>query len=212
MSLTFPRDMITGWRWPVALFGVLERQELSRQANGVAQGKDLGPSIWRAEFRSRQYSLADAEALEADFLTLRGLTETFYAYPYNRRIPAAIHDASGYALSSLTIDTVRADRMGIKITGFPAAFAMTRGDFVSITTAAGGRELVKLASSAVADGAGLTPYLELTRPLRTGVADEDVVAVVNPMAEMRLEPGTLSLDPGDGLNAAVSFSAVQHII
>jgi hypothetical protein len=67
MVLVFPRNMISRRSWDVAKFRLQWRQELSRQANGAVQTKDLGAPIWTATFASYSLKFDDADALIAAF-------------------------------------------------------------------------------------------------------------------------------------------------
>lgn len=208
MSLTFPRDMITGQCWDTARFVLSHRQELSRTAGGEVQAKDLGPPIWQASFETYPLSLDDADALEADFLTLNGSARTFYATPYLSRRAKALPAGHAFDLSAVAVHTISANRDEVRIDGLPANLEIHAGDYLGITTSTG-RELHRIAVGGTADGAGLSPLLTVVPNLRASVAVNDLVDIENPMAEMVLIPGTLDKPRESRLRWRVRFDAVQ---
>lgn len=194
MTLVFPRDMISAECWETAKFTLQHRQELSRTAGGVVQGKDLGPAIWMAEFQSYPLAQAEAEALEADMQTLGGVVRTFYAVTMRRRAPFA---RSGEALTGVTIAStaISGNYSSISLAGLPSGFVMTAADFVTVTTSTG-TELLRLVRGGTADGTGVTPLMEVVPYLRPAsiplaIQPADPVTLIDPYAEMRLEPGSL---------------------
>lgn len=210
MSLTFPRDMTGALRWRDPRLFLQRNEQISPVAGGATQAKLLGPSLWRAEFTSVPYRLAMADAVEADFATLQGAVRTFFLAPPTRLRPAS--DAAGAsALNGVTIAAIRADRGGVRLAGLPALFEMTAGDYLSITTQAGGTEFHQLARGAIADGAGLSPLLEITPPARFRVNIGDAVGLTPPRLEMRLERDGFSAK-SEGLSHRIfTLKAVQVV-
>lgn len=207
MALTYPRDMVTDRCWATAAFMLNRRQEMSRTPAGVV-AKDLGPSLWRADFETYVLPLSDAEGLHANFLTLGGALRTFYAAPMQKRRPAAW---SGEALTGVTINAIRSDNAALRLTGLPAGFVLTAGDYVSIETAIGGRELIKLATGGTVSGTGLSPWVEVVPHLRPSVAVGDAATLIDPLVEMRLDPGSLEMPRHSLRRWKVSFSAMQVV-
>lgn len=208
MSLIFPRDMTDLARWKEPHFELMFRQELARDAGGPTQAKDLGPALWQASFVSVPLQLADADAVMSEFRSLRGAARSFFLYLPTRARPAASGDLSG---STVTVGSVRGDSGALRLTGLPASFEMTSGDFISVATAAGGVELVQVVQGGQASVAGLSPELEVIPYIRPSVAAGDAVALVNPVGEFILQPGTLE-DPYAGLShRRISFTAVQVV-
>lgn len=210
MALTFPRDMTTAVRWSAAEFRLQRRQETSRTKGGSHVVADLGPALWRASFRAFPRKRNAAEALLADFETLGGALRTFLAHPAKRPIPGAYGDVSGFDLSGLTIGTIAADRSALSLAGVPNGFQLTAGDFLSITTAAGGREFVRLAESG-AGTAGQTDVLACFPALRPSVVVGRPVSIVRPLCEMQLEPGSLALEDAGAPWKSLTFNAWQVI-
>lgn len=209
--LSFPRAMTTGRRWDVAELMLQRRQEISRTAGGSPIVADLGPALWRGQFRSHPLKRDAADALLADFETLGGALRTFHAHPAERPAPAAVAGVSGLNLQSITVSAVSADRGSISLAGVPAGVTLGVGDWLSITTAAGGRELVRLASGDTADGAGALGPVVVYPALRPAVVAGRPARVSPAYVEMQLEPDTLLRERVGGAWFAVAFSAWQVI-
>lgn len=208
MALTFPRDMTGLARWKEPSFDLMFRQELARDAGGPTQAKDMGPALWQASFTSVPLRLAVADAVMADFRSLRGAVRSFLLHPPTRARPAAAGDLSG---STVTVHSVRSDASAIRLSGLPSRFVMTAGDYVSIKTAAGGIEFLQLARGGEASIGGLSPELEVVPFVRPAVDTGDAVTLVDPVAEFILQPGTLD-DPFVGLtHRQITFTAMQVV-
>lgn len=203
--------MMVGRRWTEADFVPQRRQEMSRTAGGAAIVADLGPVLWRASCRSFPLKRDGADALMADFETLGGALRTFWAVPVLRPVPASIAGDTATDLQGITVASIADDRSGLSLAGLPADFVLTAGDWLSIATAAGGREVVRLAEGGAADAAGLSPVLACYPTLRPGVVVGQVVRARNPRIEMRLEPESLLRERAGGAWFTVAFSAWQVI-
>lgn len=208
MTLAFPRDMTTAYCWEEHRFSLMRRQELSRTAGGDTQAKDLGPALWTASFRSYPLLQEEAEALEADLQTLGGALRTFYAAP--RRARPARDDGSA-SLSGVAVDAVGVDHDTLTLRGLPAHFQLRAGDYLSVTTSAGGRELHRLARDGVADGTGVTSDISIVPHVRPVVSSGDPVSLAPPLVEMRLSHDTLQSRRVTRFRWRVSFEATQVI-
>lgn len=211
MALTFPRNMTGGRPWQRAALTPQLRQELSRTAGGDVLVADLGPVLWRASFATYPLRQAAAEAILADFETLDGGARTFLLHPAKRPFPLAIGSPAAYALAGAAINAIRADRSAFRIDGLPPNFPLTAGDLVSIVTATGGRELLRLATGGATSSTGLSPWLELTPPLRPSVATGDAAQLAPPLIEMRLAPDSLTVERVGRSRQVIGFEAWQVV-
>lgn len=210
MPLIFPRDMTTAQRWTLADLVLDRRQELSRDAAGGTYAKDLGGPLWRGSYRSFPLRRDAADALMADFETLRGAALPFFAHPAERPRPASSPDPAGPALAGVTVRAISAERDRMQFAGLPAGFVLSAGDFLSITTAAG-VEFLRLARGITANGLGDTASVETAQTLRPSIATGQAVALVDPLVEMRLDPKSLTRDrPALGW-FTVGFSCSQIV-
>lgn len=210
MALTFPRDMTDLTRWSDPKLRLARRQELSRVQGGLTQGKDMGPPLWTANWTSVPIRLADADAVKADFDSLMGVVRTFHLYPPTRSQPREMI-GSPAALGSVTVGSIRADNAAFTLAGLPSGFVMSAGDFVSVSTAAGGVEFFQLVRGGTANGSGVTPALEVSPHVRPAVAAGDAVTLIKPLVEMRLDPDALDDPLVSGTHRQITFKATQVI-
>ncbi|WP_273281078.1 hypothetical protein [Pseudooceanicola atlanticus] len=210
MALVFPRDMAPGVRWKTPVLRQKFVQEVSRTRRGDLQAKDYG-SFWIAEFTSVPLRLVAAEAAMADFDSLRGSVQPFFVTPTHRPFPSAVTSAAALDGASPVIASIRADNSAITISGLPAGLELSRGDFLSIQTSVPGIEFFRLARGGIADGAGVTPMLELGQPLRPSVARGDAITLVNPPVEMLMQPDGVEDRFISESHKTISFKAQQVI-
>ena len=207
MSLTFPRDMTSGYDWARADLALVHRQEMSRTAGGDLQAKDLGPAVWQADYATVPMTAAEARGYYADLLTLRAAAQTLYV----ATIPNAPAARVAETLTGVSVASLAASNDAIALAGLPAGFVMTAGDYLSIETAGGARELHMLARGGSADGTGTTPELEVVPHVRPGVAQGDAVTLLDPLLEMRLQPESLRHERLNSVLSRVAFKALQVI-
>jgi len=203
MTLTFPRDMTSAECWEEHAFTLVAPQELSRTVGGRLQARDLGPEVWRGVFRSYPLDEAEAAALHADFQTLRGSTRSFLATP-PRKAPLADPDNS----DTVTVDGVATNRDALALSGLTPGTVISAGDYVSIVNGAD-RDLYRFVRAATADGTGATPEAEVVPNVRAGITAGDGAAIVNPLVEMVLIPGSLDRPRVTRSRWRVVFEAIQ---
>lgn len=208
MALVFPRDMTNLCRWRDPSFKPMYRQELARDAGGATQAKDLGPALWEVMFTSVPLRNDLADQVIAEFHSLRGAVHSLLLHHPRRSRPIAAGDLDGV---SVAVHSVQPDGPAIRLSGLPPAFEMSGGDYVSVTTAAGGYEFLQLVRGGVASAGGVTPALEVTPYVRPAVQAGDAVAIVNAVAEYKLVPGTLEDSAVDTTHRQISFTAIQVI-
>lgn len=211
MTLSFPRtDLLTG----VGLssqsraFEPLRRMESSRTASGVTLVRDLGPLLWRGYWRTLPMPSGEAAALEADLLSLDGGLQLFEGYDPRNPLPASDKVS---ALAGVTVSSIRADRLGLRMASLPAGFVVTRGDWLSIDDGTN-LHLHKVVETVTADGAGLSPMFEVRPVIRAGVTATDPVTLRFAPARFMVEAGSIERVPQGGCHEAVSWSAVQVIV
>lgn len=204
MTLTFPRDMISGTCWEDRAFSLVAPQEVSRTIGGRIQARDLGPEIWRGVFSSYPMPGPDANALMADFQSLRGTLRSFYAVPPRR---APLQGTAGTP-KTVTLSSIAANRDAIGLSGLQAGEKISAGDYVSIWTGTN-TELLRFVRAGTANASGVLPSTEVVPAVRAGVvADVDAV-IEDPLVEMVLVPGTLDMPRVNRARWRVVFQAVQ---
>lgn len=210
MTLTFPRtDILAGLTFPATTPRIkpLWRQETSRSAGGVTLVKDLGPLLWQVSYLTTAIERDRAGEVEADLLTLENGGQLFEGYDPARPFPASDKLSP---LTGVTIHSIRTDRLALRITGLPAGFVLTKGDWLSIDDGTN-LHLLRAAQTSVSTGTGLSPWFEIRPGLRPSIVVAMPVVLRYAPARFMVDPGTVLRSPVDGLRDTLSWSATQVI-
>lgn len=215
MAISYPRE------FPDEPFQAMrcsfDREPLgatSRSANGhIAFQEFVGGGLWRAHYETKPLNETNYGRWHAWKLSLRG-NYTFKAYDPRRCYPIAygaslldLTRAAGGAFNG-TVDVTAAGGETISMSGFPAAFTITAGDYISFLWL-GGRHVLKFLETVNADGSGIITGITVDPWLRAGGTVPVTGTLIRPWCEMKIVPGTWAgersiLDP-------VSFDAIQHL-
>lgn len=192
-------------------FWPMMRQELSRQGGGTTQGKDLGSPLWRASFVTAPKVRADVAVIEAALISLNGVVGSFLAHDVRRPFPKAYAD--GVFADTSTIGALDgANAFMIGLTGLPAGFILSPGDYLAFDYGTGPSKALHMVMSGVtADGAGTTVNFEVFPSIRPGALIGAPVTLKRPSCEMLLEPGQAAPSIHEMTASAVTFSAVQIV-
>lgn len=217
MTLTFPltapeffnKMRVRSVRWSLAMF-----TEDSGTGSGQTIRAELAPPKWMAEITSVPMNLAEARTIRALMRTLlaSGRDGTFHLYNPECQFP--LSDPTGSQLSGYVpfVHTVLAsNRRVIRLGGLPANFELSVGDMFSISSKApNDRLLLEVSEACVANGSGSTPFFSITPWVRPGVAINDPVDLISPMARMMMigvDAGISEAMIGDGM----TFNAIEVV-
>lgn len=206
MTLTFPRtDILDGLHFPASTprFKPLWRQEISRTAGGVTRVKDMGPLLWNASYLTVPMPRLKAGEVEADLLSLDNGGLLFKGYDPARPFPASDSTA---ALTGVTVRAVRGDRRALSLTGLPAGFTLTKGDWVSVDD---GSNLHLLQAVETITG---STWFEVRPGVRADIAAGDAVTLRYASAYFMVDPGSVERADVSGLHDTVSWTATQVFI
>lgn len=211
MTLTFPRaDILTGLQFAVSTPRIkpLWRQEISRTAGGVTLVKDLGPLLWQVSYVTQPLLHDDAGKVEADLLSLENGGQLFLGYDPARPFPAS---DKASLLTGVTVHSIRADRLALRLTGLPAAFVTTKGDWISIDDGTN-RHLLRAVETTTAAGTGLSAWFEVRPGLRPSIVAGQPVTLRYAPALFMVDPGSVERAPERRLRDTVSWTATQVIV
>jgi hypothetical protein len=209
MAITFPRtDIITSVGYTDQTFMLMSRQEISGQANGVLRGKDLGSALWTASYTTIELLNADAIAFEAALNSLDGLTNAFEAGDLRNRYPR--NYPTGSFTDSGVLATVGSNNKSLSISGLPANFVISAGDYFHFTYSTS-RALHQAVETVTASGAGLSPVFEVRPFIRPGYTISNAVTFKLPNGQFILQPNSISTTLKSMVSSAVSFKAMQYL-
>ena len=166
------------------------------EANGTAGGEimvaELGPMLWIGEVKLGTMANSEASVPEVLLDLLRPPGRSFYAYDTRR--PAPFADPTGAILGAATpsITVLNSNNRDLALTGLPAGYVLTRGDYLAFTYGAS-RALHRMVTASIAaNGAGTTTQFEVTPRIRPGALVGAAVTLIKASCKAVLVPGSVS--------------------
>ena len=218
MALSYPLDLPTFFRE----LGVVEASFypfLGKNGNTTGEGEVVtvarGRPRWMGEIQvrlRRRDQQAQREALM--HLLESDASATFMVTDFRRKGPSLDHVDFDLASASVVMDSVAANNRDIELSGLPADYPLTAGDFIAFEYGAPARSaLHEVVVSATADVSGAIPQIEVTPPLRPGFIAGQAVNLIEPACKAKMVPG--SYRPGRQFadnTSGFSFEWVQQIV
>lgn len=210
-ALTFPLTLAQFFdRLPVAEVPVLVCAA-QRQLTGLESGEILSAEraapLWQGEIRLRPMRSRAAAEIAALLALLENNHGAFLARPAQQF--GAASDPAGAALGASVpaIDTLDPDSRRLKLSGLPAGYELTPGDFLSFAYSGTRRAFHQVVQGGAADGLGVTSLLEVTPQIRPGASAGAVVDLVKPTCRAVLVPGTVDYGARRGnITAGMGFA------
>ena len=165
-----------------------EPLETARFADGSVVSASLGAALWQGETTVILERHTNVSAYEARLAKLQRAGETFFAYDPRFNGPQA--DPGGVVLgaSTPTIHTLDADNKRLRVTGLPAGYVLSAGDYIGWEYGSNPTRyaLHRLVANSLASGTGLTPLFEVAPFIRPGVTTGTAVTLIRPVFKARL--------------------------
>jgi hypothetical protein len=188
-----------------ASFDLPTNQLITRSAGGDVMRAELGARLWRTTVDLVPMTHRDAEQIRAKLHLLRQPNASLIIRPKPNYAPAYDPDGSIIASSTVLLNTVQSNLRDIRLSGLPASYALTPGDYLSFTY---GTDPVRYAfhqvvSAATAGGGGVTPDFEVIPPIRPGYSIGATVRLLRPWMKAVLvesSTGTAGVAVTDGLS------------
>lgn len=193
-------------------FQLVSRQEFSRTASGVTIGRDLGPALWQATYTLAPIRHEDVRRVEARLNSLNGVTRGFYAGDIRGKMPYAYPD--GVFNDTGVIASVNANGRMLNLSGLPANFRITAGDYMEYDYGVGNqlRALLQVVDDVTATGGGVATNVEFRPFIPVGTPVGGAVRFKNPRALFTLDPDGIEQSVVDSLFTQLSFSATQSFL
>lgn len=190
----------------------LRQETASAIGTGEFLTADRGPVLWQADVSSVPIYHAAAEQLRARIRALDGSGQNFYLYNPVAKYPQADPDGSILGASSVVIATINANRKALTLSGLPAAYVITIGDYLAVTYDTSRRALLQAVESVTANGSGVTSEFEVRPHIRAGITTTLAVTLTNPAAKVKIVPGTIAVERAeDATMSRVRFTARQTL-
>lgn len=194
--LTFPLSLEAFFgALPVAeiTFDAPPQVEMAQTGGGEQLVAETGPQLWTGSVRLGLMTRAEAATPDVLLDLLRRPGASFYACDTRR--PAPLADPAGTFLGATvpTIASLGTDAREIKLTGLPAFYVLSRGDYLSWAYNSGRQALHRVVDAAVnASAGGITPAFEVTPPVRAGVTVATPVTLLRAACKAVIRPGTVA--------------------
>jgi hypothetical protein len=207
VSITYPLQLLSAFPGWFTGFSLRWRQEQSTLASGRVLVKDLGSPLWTLRGMTKPLSPNNLDAWRAKLNALENGLQTFYAYPMSRCFPIAYPNGSwptGAAFNGIcTLASINANRKAITLSGLPAGFKLSVGDYLSIVG-----DLHQVMEAATA-ASGTTTEFEIRPHIWPGVVTPRSVSVAQPYCIMAIVPGSVASDAQLNGWGSLSFSAME---
>jgi hypothetical protein len=164
----------------------------TRTAKGQAWTTDIGDQLWTGTITLAVMTARERADAEVLMSVLRPGGRTFLAY--DRRRPAPLADPAGRILGATVpvIDAIPNPRE-LRLSGLPARYVLTRGDYLAYSRPGGGRALHQVVDTLViASEAGLTPTFEVNPPVPADAVTGAAVSLVKPALKAMFVPDSVT--------------------
>lgn len=192
--ITFPwglTEFFGGLRVASCTFSLPESLQAEETGGGEVVTAALGVRLWQGEVTLAADYHAGLAAAEAAVSVVREAGASFFAFPSHKAAPAVDPDGSFLGTSVPQIASLPSAR-SLSLSGLPAGYALTAGDFLSFVYGSPERfALHQVVIGGVASATGVTPELAVTPAIRPGAVIGAPVALVRPFARVRYVPGSL---------------------
>jgi hypothetical protein len=208
VAITYPVNLLPGFPGWTTGFALRWRQEQSTQASGRILVKDMGMPLWTLRAVTKVLSPNNLDAWRAKLASLENGLQAFWGYSMSRCYPIAYPHGTwptGAAFNgAAALGSINANRKAITLSGLPAGFVLSVGDYVSI---AGDVHQVMEPATAAVDGA--TAEFEIRPHVWPGVATPKTVLVKQPACLMVIVPGSVGSDAALNGWGSLSFQAIE---
>jgi len=189
-----------------------ENQELSGVGSGQILAAELAPSLWEADVSSAEYPHDRIDQLQARIEALDGSIRAFYLTDPKRRYPQYDPDGSIFGSAVAVINSIDASNRAISISGLPASYVLTVGDFFAFDYGTPARRAFhRVVETVAANGSGVTGLFEVRPHIRTGATAGLSVSLISPSLKCIIKPNTLDSGRVSPVLSQLSFSAVQRL-
>lgn len=198
---------------PVAAVAWNEARQdaISALGSGEWLTHELGPPLHEAEVRTARMPHARAEQLRARLRTVNGGAHFYLCNP-TMLYPQADPGGAVLGSASVVIASINANRRALALSGLPAGYVITMGDYLHVDyDAPPRRALLQAAEGATANGSGVTPEFDVRPHLRPGITAALAVSLKKPAAKVKIVPGSVRIETVTTLLSQLRFTARQTL-
>lgn len=196
------------------VFDLTENRRISETGGGEILTADLGPRLWEGRVVHYSRKHADSTVLSARLNTLREAGRTFMVYDQRRGFPVADPGAAILGVSSPTIGSLNTDGRRLTVTGLPAGYVLTEGDYLAFTYGVSPTRfaLHQIVTPVTANGSGVTPLFEVTPAIRPGAQVGTAVDLTKPACKAVILPGSVEpVSRGRSFSTGITYAWRQTL-
>lgn len=184
MALTFPLSLeqfLGPLRIQLADLEPTDNLITSRTRGGEQLTAAAGNVLWRGTAELTDYYHADADAIRAKLAILRRPGASFFLSPLHRDGPIADPEGAILGAAAPVIHSIAANNCEMRISGLPPDYVISDGDYWSSAYGSPARYVMhQVVTGSVANGGGLTGWIEVTPHILPGVQVGSPVTLVRP--------------------------------
>lgn len=160
---------------------------------GEVIGAALGSRLWEGE--AVVAAAHDPGETEAILAALQAPGRSFLATAHKRPLP--LLDPAGLVMAAApVIASLPAGGRSLTLSGLPAGYALSPGDYLSFTRDTPVRhEMHQIVTGATASGAGVTAEFEVVPGIRPGVVVGAAVVLIRAVFRATIIPGSVKFSP-----------------
>lgn len=212
MALSFPRtDLFSLIGFNTQDFTMVSRNQMSRQQDGRARAKKLGPQVFMGTWTSVDKPLDVILDMEAVLNSMEDGVFSFYAGDLRRQYPK-LRSGGGFVDDAI-IASIGSNRKSMTISGADAGFPISRGDYFHIDYDDGAghnfRYLGQAMETVTCNGSGLSPLFEFRPHFPDAMITGKTVIFKKPQGVFKLVAGSVKTEKADEANQRISFSGYQ---
>lgn len=217
MALTFPLSLPQFFnKLPIMTpaFSLGEAMQTSQTGGGEQLASLLGTRLWKGQVVFGRMTYAEMADIEGLVDALRQPGRSFMAY--DARYPWPRNDPNGaiVAARSVVIASLPAGAQTLTLSGLSAGYVIPNGTYLSFIygSAPARQALHRVNVGGTANGAGVTPVLDVVPAIRPGALVGAAVTLVRPSCKAVIIPGTTEPGvSGRGIVEGYTFSFTQTL-
>jgi hypothetical protein len=195
-------------------FWMPDQLEQNRTGSGEQITADLGDRLWQGDVLLGKMTRGEAGRHEVLIDLLNQAGRAFEIFDSRRPRPLLDPNATVLGASSVTILALGADARELRLTGLPAGYTLSSGDYLSFTygTSPVRFALHRVVLPVTANGSGQTPLFEVSPAIQPGAVVAAAVTLNRPRMKAVIKAG--SMEPGrtsSTITEGVKFSFIQTL-
>ena len=214
MTLSFPlalADLADLLPVAAVAWNELRQDAVSALGSGEWLTHELGSPLHEAEVRIARMSHARAEQLRARLRALDGGAHFYLCNP-TMLYPQADPGGTILGSASVVIASISANRKALTLSGLPAGYVVTTGDYLHVDYGTPSRRaLIQAVEGTIANGSGVTVVFEVRPHLRPGITAGLAVSLKKPAAKVKIVPGSVRIETVTTLLSQLRFTARQTL-